>query len=121
MKKLKIISKELKDQLSPLEARTLEILLPDHHMRVREIYNKLDPKPSAQTSVAVILDRLYKKGLVDRTIESCRGGFRYTYYPITDLETYQKKTIASAVDKLIQRYGTVAMTYFNERFKTKKK
>lgn len=105
-------------KLSPLEDGVLEILWPERKMKVREIFDILKKKRKvALTSVAVILDRLHKKGLVDRTVAQGRGGPRYTYFPTKNKEEFEQSIIASTVDALISQFGSTAVTYFNERFK----
>ncbi len=103
--------------LSPLEGDVLKVLWPDRRMRVRHIYEKLKPsRDVALSSVAVILDRLFEKGVVDREIETGRGGIRYVYYPLKDRKEFEKSVIETTVNSLIDRFGSTAVTYFNGRF-----
>ncbi len=104
--------------LSPLEVDTLKILWQGQRMRVRDIYEILKPKKKvALSSVAVILDRLHEKGIVDREIETGKGGLRYIYFPLKDKRQFERSIVENAVDRLIDRFGKVAVSYFNERFK----
>ncbi|MBS3147774.1 BlaI/MecI/CopY family transcriptional regulator [Candidatus Woesearchaeota archaeon] len=102
--------------LSPLEQEVLQVLWPAKSMRVREIHSKLKKKV-ALSSVAVILDRLFDKQIVTRTIETARGGARYIYTPVHDRKAFEKSVVESAVNKLIDTFGDNALSYFNERFK----
>ncbi|MBI3037373.1 BlaI/MecI/CopY family transcriptional regulator [Candidatus Woesearchaeota archaeon] len=103
--------------LSPLENDVLNELWPGRALRVREIYQKLKKgRKVALTSVAVILDRLFGKGVVDRKIETARGGLRYVYFPKKDRKQFEKSVVEEAVNKLIAKFGDVAVAYFNERF-----
>ena len=111
------IRQELKAALSPLEAVVLETLAKAQGMKTREVHHLVARKKKvALTSVAVMLDRLYSKGLVDRKVESCRGGYRYIYFAAANTEKFEEKMLGSAVNKLIERFGSVAVSYFNERF-----
>jgi predicted transcriptional regulator len=103
--------------LGPLEKDILEVLWDKGKLRVRDIFDilKVDKKV-AHTSVAVLLDRLHQKNLVTREIETCRGGYRYIYTPISNKEEFQKKIMQGAIDKLISQFGTAAVSYFDERF-----
>ena len=66
--------------LSPLEFSVLKVLWKQDSARVRQIYDKLKSSQKvALSSVAVILDRLFEKGLVNRKVETGRGGLRYVY------------------------------------------
>ena len=86
-------------------------------MKVRSIFEKLKLKRDvALSSVAVILDRLYQRKIVDREIETGRGGVRYIYFPTKDRPQFEKSIIEETVNSLIQRFGPAAVSYFNERF-----
>ena len=103
--------------LSPLESDVLNELWPDRELRVRDIYHIVrKSKKIALTSVAVILDRLYERGIVDRKIETGRGGLRYLYFPKKNKKQFEKSVVEETVNKLIAKFGDVAVSYFNERF-----
>ncbi|MBI4146217.1 BlaI/MecI/CopY family transcriptional regulator [Candidatus Woesearchaeota archaeon] len=102
--------------LSPLEGDVLGILWPDKKLRVREIHQKLKRKV-ALSSVAVILDRLHDKGIVARKVETARGGVRYIYFPTQDKAEFEKSVVEKTVNRLIETFGSNAVSYFNDRFK----
>lgn len=105
------------EKLSPLENDIIAILWQCEKMYVRDIYNKLKGKRKvALTSIAVNLDRLHKKGAVGRKVETSRGGFRYLYFPAKDQKQFEKDVIDNVVNKLIDKFGRTAVSYFNERF-----
>ena len=108
--------------LSPLEHDVLRVIWPDKQMKVREIYSALRKKNKkvALTSVAVILDRLYERKIVDRSIEKGRGGLRYVYLPTEDEAAFERTVIEKTVNSLIHHFGNNAVSYFNERFKERK-
>jgi predicted transcriptional regulator len=107
--------------LSPLEADVLRVLWPDKKMKVRQMYDLLKHKRKvALSSVAVILDRLHARGIVNRTVETARGGMRYTYFPRQDKKQFEQNVVETAVNKLIDAFGPTAVSYFNERFGRKK-
>ncbi len=104
--------------LSPLEQDILQVLWQKKSMRVREIYNKLkDKRKLALSSVAVLLDRLYERNIVDREIETARGGVRYVYFAKQDKIGFEKSVVEQTVNKLIDAFGKVATAYFDERFR----
>lgn len=122
MRQSKQSSRRSLTDLSPLEQNVLNLLWPDKRMRVRDIHALLPRKTrAAQTSVAVILDRLRTKGLVDRKAETCRGGSRYIYFPSTKKEIFEHRVMGSAIDSLIERFGSTAITYFEERFSRRRR
>ncbi len=104
------------DLLSPLEQDVLRVLWPDKKLRVREIHKQLKRKV-ALSSVAVILDRLHDRNIVGRNVETARGGVRYVYFPSQDKASFEKAVVEKTVNKLIEAFGTNAVSYFNDRFK----
>lgn len=107
--------------LSPLESDVLRVLWPDKKLKVRQIYDVLKHKRKvAVSSVAVILDRLHEKGVVNRDVETARGGMRYIYFPKQDRKQFEESVVETAVNKLIDAFGPTAVSYFNGRFGKKK-
>ena len=107
--------------LSPLETDVITILWTKDNLLVRDIYQDVKKKRKvALTSVAVILDRLHKKKLVSRKIETCRGGTHYIYSAKTTEEDFKKSIMETAVNKMIDSFGSAAVSYFNERFNEEK-
>lgn len=103
---------------SSLEQDVLTILWKKPSMRVRDIYNVLKNKRKvALSSVAVILDRLHKRGIVTRTVEKARGGVRYVYATTHNKINFEREHIQGVVDQLISKFGKTATAYFHERFK----
>ena len=107
--------------LSPLQTEILEILWRKDGQRVRHIYGRLKPRGIALTSIAVDLDRLYKKGMVTRTVGVGRGGPPYIYSLNKTKEEFHRSLVEGTVDKLIDKFGSVAVDYFNERFSKEKR
>jgi len=60
--------------LGPLESQVLRILSREGESSVRDVLNRLD-RPLAYTTVMTTLDRLFKKGLLDRHLAD--RSFRY--------------------------------------------
>src|SRR3989338_466027 len=107
--------------LSALENDVIKILWKQDERRVRDIYQTLKKRRKvALTSIAVILDRLYEKKLVSRRIENGRGGEHYIYSSKCTRQDFENSVIDKTVNKLIDKFGPVAVTYFSERFSKKK-
>lgn len=103
--------------LSPLEEDILNVLWTKDDARVRDIYGQLRKrKKIALTSVAVSLDRLHSKKAVGRKVEVGRGGPHYIYYSKNSKQDFERSLIDSAVNKLIDSFGGIALSYFNDRF-----
>ncbi len=121
MKRLKL-NGDFNSVFSPLEGDILKVMWPDKKLKVRQVYEKLAGKRKvALTSIAVILDRLYDRQIVERDVETGRGGLRYIYYPKQDKAQFEKSIVESTVNRLIDRFGNTAVSYFNERFSEKKR
>lgn len=108
--------------LSPLEKEIMGMLWLNTELRVRDIYDRLRRKhvSIALTSIAVMLDRLHKSGLVERQVEQCRGGLRYLYKAKVSKEETDRLILKSTVDGIMKRFGPIAASYFNERFGKKR-
>lgn len=116
-----ILTQDIKSALSPLESDVLSVLKNHQEYMVREIYTIIRKKRRvASSSVSVILDRLYEKGLVQRKPQTCRGGMRFIYKLRKDKEAYEKSIVQNTVNKLLERFGDNALAYFNERFSKRK-
>lgn len=113
----------IKSVLSPLECDVIEVLWSCGECRVQNIYKMLkkNKRKVALTSVAVILDRLYKKGIVVRRIEKGLGGGHYVYSAKTTKEDFEESIVENTVNKLMNTFGSVAANYFYKRFSKEKK
>ena len=109
--------------LSTLEEDVLKILWRGGGgYKVREVHSILRKRRKvALTSIAVILDRLYQKKIAARKIKTARGGEYYIYFCRSDRRNFQESVIEKTVDKLIDSFGDIAVTYFNERFSKRRK
>lgn len=115
------ISRGVLDGLSPLEAEVLKGITPGKKMKVREIHAVVGKRQKAPlTSIAVMLDRLYTKKLVDRKMETCRGGTRYLYFLRKSHEEMEEDSLKRNVDELVSKFGDRAAVYFHKRFSEKK-
>ncbi|MBI4168261.1 MAG: BlaI/MecI/CopY family transcriptional regulator, partial [Candidatus Aenigmarchaeota archaeon] len=108
--------------LSPLENDVIKILWKRKEMRVRDVYSILRTKRKvALTSIAVILDRLHEKKIVARKIAIGRGGEHYIYSSCCSQQDFEQSVIDKTVNRLIDKFGPIAVTYFNERFSKRDK
>lgn len=83
-------------QLGPLEQRLLGEIWSRNNATVRELidYSQLE---MAYTTVMTTLDRLYKKGLLDRTEE----GRAFRYFPRVTREELQREAAGQAIQQLL--------------------
>jgi len=113
--KLRFHKKGVGVVLSPLEERIIKILWKAKKAKVKDIHARLRTD-AALTSVAVSLDRLHRMKAVGRKVETGRGGPHYIYYPAQSQSDFERSIIDSSVNKLINNFGGIAVTYFNDRF-----
>src|ERR1700737_3977331 len=89
--------------LGPLEAQLLRALWVRRDGTVRELLDEF-PVQSAYTTEMTTLVRLYKKGLLDRTLE----GRAFRYRAKQTEEEYNRSTVASGLQKLLNSAGNPA-------------
>ena len=123
IKGIRFTKKGIGSVLSPLECDVLDILWKCNNCRVQEIHKTLknNKKKVALTSVAVILDRLHKKGIVTRKIEKGLGGGHYIYSVKESRKDFEESVVEQTVNKLMNTFGSVAANYFYKRFSEEKK
>ena len=118
VKKIRMEKTGLETVLSALEADIMHLLWKKSPARVKHIHGELGRKHDvALTTIAVTMDRLHQRKIVERKIEAGRGGLHYLYYPAKLREEFEKGLIDQTVNKLIEVFGTTAVSYFDERFK----
>lgn len=111
------LDKETVRVLSPLEKDILMVLWKKQQARAREVYQMLKiTRELALSSVAVLLDRLYQRKIVDRKVEIAQGGPRYIYSPKQNKNEFETAVVENTVNKLIAAFGKNAIAYFHERF-----
>ena len=118
--KSNFITKNVIDSLSPLEVNIINVLIPDKKYRVKDIYAMVKSKAS-KSSISVLLDRLYQKGLVSRTVENAKGGMRFIYTLEQNKERFEKSVVDEVVNSVIKKFGSKAVVYFNDSLNKRKK
>ena len=82
MKRIDLNKTDMSSMFSELEADILNFLWKHKETRSRTLFRELKNRHKCtHSTIAVTLDRLYKKGLLKRVEEKCKGGKRYVYYP----------------------------------------
>ncbi|MBS3079984.1 BlaI/MecI/CopY family transcriptional regulator [Candidatus Pacearchaeota archaeon] len=101
--------------LSPLESFIIKSLKPNKKYSSQTVYNLVNKnKKVSRSSIPVILDRLYKKGILTRETETARGGIRFIYRLQLNIEKFERSVVENTVNSLIKRFGEKAIVYFNE-------
>lgn len=97
--------------LSPLEQEVMDIVWKNTKCSVRDSLRYLPSnKKYAYTTIATILNRLYKKGLVSKKLEK----ESYTYSAKISKESYTKTIAQSFLKRFIGSFGDIAVSSFAE-------
>jgi len=82
---------------------------------VRDVNERLAKvRPVAVTTVATILDRLYRKGLVSRTLLR-KGGPHYLYKPKLSEDEFRQALVHNVMGTLLRGFNEVTVAYLAEK------
>jgi len=90
-----------------LEEKVMNVLWKKGNATVSEVKKALKDK-FAHTTIMTILDRLYKKGILNREKE----GKGYRYYPLMSKEEFEKMVAKKVVKEMTKENPTVAIAAF---------
>lgn len=92
-------------EIGSLEAEVLEIVRRLGRASARKVLKEIYPKRDvAYTTISTTLDRLYKKGLVEREEERFRGKPIY-HYSTTPRQGVEVGIVKKSLTRLIQAFG----------------
>jgi predicted transcriptional regulator len=106
----------LRFALGDLEAIVLRQLWESKRpLSVRESQSRTArSRPVAVTTVATILDRLFRKGLVSRHLAR-EGSPHYLYSPKVTEEEFKQAVVKNVMEGLLQGFNDVTVAYLAER------
>ena len=113
---LRPTNQDLRFALGDLEATVLRQLWnSEEPLSVKEFQRKVSrSRPVAVTTVATILDRLYRKGIVSRQLKR-KGGPHYTYSPrLTEYE-FKHVVVQNVMSALLRGFNDVTVAYLTDR------
>lgn len=107
---------DLRFALGDLEAVVLKQLWEAKKpLSVRESQSKVARnRPVAVTTVATILDRLYRKGLVSRQLAR-DGGPHYLYRSKVTEQEFRQTVVKSVMGRLLESFDDVTIGYLAEK------
>ncbi|HXN21067.1 MAG TPA: BlaI/MecI/CopY family transcriptional regulator [Candidatus Binatus sp.] len=98
--------------LAPLELDCLNMLWPMGEGTVREIRDALAPRrPRAYTTIMTIMDRLARKGIVERR----KTGRAYIYKPNLTAEDARAHALAQVIDSFFGGSKELVIAHLDER------
>jgi len=111
---------DIRFALGDLEAAMLEALWKaGSSLSVREFHDKIAPtRPVAVTTVATILDRLYRKGLISRKLVK-EGGPHYLYSSRLSEVEFKHVVVNNVMGALLRGFNDMTVAYLAERMADK--
>ena len=108
-------------RLHELEALVMEEVWRHETTTVRDVMdavNKAASKSRAYTTVMTIMDRLHRKGLLDRRQQRQGRNSFYVYTPRLSRDEYADVRAEAEVDALVREWGDVALVHFAKQMGT---
>lgn len=95
--------------LGSLEKEIMEVCWHVPHATVRDVMSVIQRKrPIAYTTVMTVMDRLYKKGVLKRTVVE----HAYRYRPAHDRASFARRAAANVAKSFIAQFGDVGIAQF---------
>jgi len=99
--------------LGELEAEILGAVHKLGRASAREVMNEISSRHLAYTTISTVLDRLYQKGMVQRTRVINRGGTKYLYSSSSSPDL-RASIVNKALDRLVSAFGpSIVPTIYN--------
>lgn len=113
-----IDGKKLEAFLGPLEVNVIETIWCSKKspVTVREVLEILQKKKTiAYTTVMNTMDRLFEKGLLDRSIKKGKGGVYYVYWPKLGEKNFTEAAVRDVLSSLLNNFGDLVTTCLLEK------
>lgn len=116
LSKINFDKKGLNSIVSGLEADILECLWQGKEKKTcRHVYEFVKKKNKvAYTTIAVTLDRMYSRGLMEREIEKGKGGLKYRYGAKITREDLANRISKKFVNFLKTTFGEPSIAYLRK-------
>ena len=113
---LRPTNRDIRFALGDLEAVVLRQLWErDRSLSVKEFQRKISrSRPVAVTTVATILDRLYRKGIVSRQLMR-EGGPHYIYSARLTEDQFKHVVVHNVMGALLRGFNDVTVAYLTDR------
>jgi len=113
-------NRDIRFALGDLEAAMLEELWKaGSPLSVREFHDKIGhSRPLAVTTVATILDRLYRKGMLSRRLVK-EGGPHYLYSSRLSRDEFKHVVVNNVMGALLRGFNDMTVAYLADRMADK--
>ncbi|MEM3030846.1 MAG: BlaI/MecI/CopY family transcriptional regulator [Candidatus Micrarchaeia archaeon] len=81
----------------------------------REVFEAVRPKGISPVTIAVTLDRLHKRGLVEREVRTGRGGLHYIYRPRFDEKAFGEEISMRFARSMLAAFGDSVASFFSKK------
>ncbi|MEM4389445.1 MAG: BlaI/MecI/CopY family transcriptional regulator [Candidatus Micrarchaeia archaeon] len=102
-----------------LESKIMRYLWKAGSGTSREIFEAVRPKGISPVTIAVTLDRLHKRGLVEREVKTGRGGLHYVYRPRLDEKAFGEEISMRFARSMLAAFGDSVASFFSKEMMRK--
>ena len=116
IKEYKLTEDKLESIFGSLETQVMKkIWQHKEPVKVRDIYEELKKERKiAYTSVMTTMNNLHEKGILDRDVQTGRGGLLYIYWPKLSRTQVESTIVERVLDSLIKNFSESVTSYLME-------
>ncbi len=112
----KLTEDGIKAVLPPLEAEIMEHMWKIKVATAGQVYEVMKGKhPDIRRStISILMNRLCERGLLEKSVETGRGGMRYVYSVTSTREEFEEKIVQSILDALMSNFRDATYAYLSK-------
>ncbi|MBN1786271.1 MAG: BlaI/MecI/CopY family transcriptional regulator [Candidatus Methanofastidiosa archaeon] len=102
--------------LGPLETDIMEILWKSGTETARSVYDILreDRQDIRRSTISIMMNRLFERGLIEKKIEKGRGGLKYIYSVKVTREQFESEIVNKVMDSLKETFDKEFRSYIDD-------
>jgi len=102
--------------LGPLETEIMEILWEKGTMTARGVFDILqeNKKDIRRSTISIMMNRLFERGLVDKSVEKGRGGLKYVYSVKVTRDRFERDIVHNVIESLKETFEKPFDSYMRE-------
>jgi len=104
--------------LGPLETEIMDIIWERGTETARGVYETLHKgrKDIRRSTISIMMNRLFERGLVEKKIEKGRGGLKYVYSVKVSKDEFKREVVRNVMDSLHDTFEKELDTYIKDVF-----